>query len=105
MKNKNEITAEHIVNVVADQYNLDASDIIGTKKSKSIAYPRQIAMYLCRKLTPMSFSDIGNYLGKRDHSTILHGFDKITTDLDDEKKQGKSELSDRIDVLIKKLAP
>ena len=62
-------------------------------------------MYLCRKLTPMSFSDIGNYLGKRDHSTILHGFDKITTDLDDEKKQGKSELSDRIDVLIKKLAP
>ncbi len=104
-QNKNEITAEHIVNVVADQYNLDASDIIGTKKSKSIAYPRQIAMYLCRKLTPMSFSDIGNYLGKRDHSTILHGFDKITTDLDDEKKQGKSELSDRIDVLIKKLAP
>lgn len=104
-QNKKEITAEHIVDVVADQYNLIPEDIIGTKKSKNIAYPRQIVMYLCRKLTTMSFTDIGNYLGNRDHSTILHGFDKINTDLAEEKKQGKTELADRIDVLTKKLAP
>ena len=102
---KKEITAERIVEVVADQYNINPQDLIGSKKSKNIAYPRQIAMYLCRNLTNMSFQDIGAYLGNRDHSTILHGYDKIETDLKDEKKSGRKELSDRLDVLKKKLAP
>ena len=93
--NKKEITADSIIQVVADQYNLNPSDIISTKKSKNIAYPRQITMYLCRSLLTISLSDIGKALGGRDHTTVIHGIEKITKDLEVEKRQNRSELANR----------
>ena len=94
------ITPELIVDVVAEHYNISSSDIYSKDKSRSISYPRQIVMYLCRKLTELSVTEIGKVLGGRDHSTVLHGFDKITKDIEKD-----STVQNTIDVLIKKINP
>lgn len=95
-----EITPELIMNVVAEHYNISISDMISKKKSQEIAFPRQISMYLCRKLTDKSLQYVGNMLGRRDHSTIIHGADKIEHDI----KENQS-LKNTIDVIIKKINP
>ena len=61
-----------ILEVVSNHFNLRLSDLIGRKRSRSISHPRQVAMYLARKLTPLSLEEIGVHLGGRDHSTVLH---------------------------------
>ncbi len=94
------VTPERIMQVVADHFNITTLDIISQKRSKDISYPRQITMYLCRTMTGISLQDIGRALGGRDHSTILHGIDKITADL---KKD--PILQNTIDILKKKINP
>jgi chromosomal replication initiator protein len=71
---------------VADYYGLTVDVLKGKKKSKNIAYPRMLAMYLARMLTDESFPRIGLEFGARDHSTVMHACDKITDDLKDNKK-------------------
>lgn len=95
-----ELTPELIMDIVSEHYNISISDMISKKKSKEIAYPRQIVMYLCRKYTTASLQAVGNMLGKRDHTTIIHGSEKIEKDL-----QKNPSLQNSIDVLIKKLNP
>ena len=97
---KKSITVESITEIVAEHFNITASDIVSTKKSRNIAHPRQICMYLCRELTEISLKDIGSKLGNRDHSTILHGCNKIADDL-----KTDSSLQSVIDVLKKKINP
>lgn len=97
---KKVITPELIVDVVAEHYNISSADIYSKDKSRSISFPRQVVMYLCRKLTDLSVTDIGKVLGGRDHSTVLHGFDKISTGIDED-----STLNNTVDVLIKKINP
>jgi chromosomal replication initiator protein len=99
--NKKDITVELISDIVAEHYNISMSDIISTKKSRNIAYPRQISMYLCRELiSDMSLKDIGKKLGNRDHTTILHGVNKILYEIEKD-----STLKNTIDVLRKKINP
>ena len=95
-----EVTPELIMNTVAEHYNISISDMVSKKKSQEIAYPRQIAMYLCRKLTEASLQSVGNMLGKRDHTTIIHGAEKIENDL-----AKNPSLKNTIDVIIKKINP
>jgi chromosomal replication initiator protein len=71
------ITIERIIKTVSEFYDIDEEEIRGDKRSKSVAQARQIAIYLTRKLTNLSLKEIGNNFGKRDHSTILHSFNKI----------------------------
>ena len=71
---------------VADYYGFTIDVLKGKKKSKNIAYPRMLAMYLARMLTDESFPRIGLEFGGRDHSTVIHAVDKITEDLKDNKK-------------------
>lgn len=71
---------------VADYYNLTVDILKSKKRSANIAYPRQIAMYLCRLLTDESFPRIGLEFGNRDHSTVIHACDKIESDLKDNKQ-------------------
>lgn len=97
---KKEITVEFIIDVVSEHFNISSSDIISTKKSRNIARPRQICMYLCRDLKDISLKDIGIKMGNRDHSTVLHGINKIEADM---KKD--SSLANIIDVLKKKINP
>ena len=78
---RKEITSELIIEVVAEHYNLKTSDLASVTKKKTIAYPRQIAMYLCRELTNVPLVTVGELLGGRDHSTVIHGCEKISTEL------------------------
>jgi len=71
------ITLERIIKTVSEFYNINVEEIKGNKRSKSVALSRQIAIYLARKLTNLSLKEIGNNFSKRDHSTILHSFNKI----------------------------
>jgi chromosomal replication initiator protein len=79
------ISVDAIQRVVAERYNCRYSDMKSKKRTKQIAFPRQIAMYLSRELTSYSLSEIGAYFGGKDHTTIIHAYDKIeellTTDL------------------------
>ncbi|WOO34570.1 chromosomal replication initiator protein DnaA [Anaerocolumna sp. AGMB13020] len=98
--NKKQITPELIVDVIAEHFNLTSNELYSVNKSRNIAFPRQIAMYLCRKLTDFSLSDIGKIMGNRDHTTILHGIDKIEKNI---KKD--PSMQNTIDVLTKKINP
>ncbi|MSS62966.1 chromosomal replication initiator protein DnaA [Velocimicrobium porci] len=97
---KKDITVELIIGIVAEHFDISSDDIISSKKSRNIAYPRQICMYLCRTLTEIPLKDIGNKLGKRDHTTIIHGIEKIKKDMEKD-----SSLKNTIDVLMKKINP
>ena len=76
------ITPELIIEVIARQYDLEPGDITGKKRSQGIALPRQIAMYLCRQLTTLSTTSIGQAFGGRDHTTVMHGCDKVADAMD-----------------------
>ncbi|EGL83540.1 Chromosomal replication initiator protein dnaA [Caldalkalibacillus thermarum TA2.A1] len=75
------ITIAHIQQVVADHFGLKVEDLKGKKRTKSIAYPRQVAMYLSRELTDSSLPKIGQEFGGRDHTTVIHAHEKIKKDL------------------------
>ena len=98
---KNVITIDNIIDVVASHYELSIDQICSANRSSNVAYPRQIAMYLCKQLTPASLKEIAAKLGKKDHSTILHGIKKIEEDLEAEKKANKNDLSNKLDVITK----
>jgi chromosomal replication initiator protein len=71
------ISVDQVIDVVCRYYNVTHDAIIGSSRKSAIAYPRQIAMYLARTETEASLPQIGAQLGPRDHTTILHGFEKI----------------------------
>ena len=98
---KNVITIDSIIDVVASHYELSIDQICSANRSSNVSYPRQIAMYLCKQLTPASLKEIAAKLGKKDHSTILHGIKKIEEDLEAEKKANKNDLSNKLDVITK----
>ncbi len=75
------ISAEYIQEVVAKYFNIDKKDLISSKKSNDIAFPRQIAMYLCRTTGQMSFPKIGGEFGNRDHTTVMHACTKIEKEI------------------------
>ena len=72
-----EVTPKIIIDVVSRYFNVSVADIMSGKRSKEIAYPRQIAMYFCRTLTDYSFPEIGEFFNGKDHTTIMHGYKKI----------------------------
>ena len=95
-----EVTPQLIMDVVAEHYNISVSDIISKKKNKEIANPRQICMYLSRKYTDYSLQNIGKIMGNRDHTTVIHGHDKIGKMLETDEN-----LKSNLDIIIKKLNP
>ena len=98
---KNIITIDSIIDVVANHYELSMDQLCSANRSNNVAYPRQIAMYLCKQLTSASLKEIASKLGKKDHSTIVHGIKKIEDDLKAEKKANKNDLSVKLDVITK----
>ena len=72
---------QKIQQVVAEYYNISVDDLKSKKRKKEIAFPRQVAIYLCRKLTDESFPKIGIHFGGRDHSTVMHSVDRIDIEL------------------------
>lgn len=97
---KRVITPELITDIVADHFDLTPGDIIGNRRNSQIAFPRQIVMYLCRHMTDSTLKIIGQYLGGRDHTTIMNGINKIEAEL--ETSESTREI---IDILKKKINP
>ncbi|MBD5158063.1 MAG: chromosomal replication initiator protein DnaA [Butyrivibrio sp.] len=95
-----EVTPDLIIQVVADHFGITTADISSQRRSNEIAYPRQIAMYLCRYMTDVPYETIGSYMGKRDHSTVKYGVDKISKEL-----KSDTSLANTIDVIMKKINP
>lgn len=75
------ITVDMIQEAVAKYFNLKPEELKTKKRTRAVAYPRQIAMYLTRELTDMSLPKIGEYFGGRDHTTVLHAYEKITVEI------------------------
>ena len=99
-KKTRKVDINYIAEIVAEHYNISINDIYSKNKSRNFAYPRQIVMYLARNLTSLSLTEIGELLGKKDHSTIIHGINKITEDI-----KNTPSVAETIDVLIKKINP
>ena len=81
-QNNNVISSDYIQEEVAKYFNINKKDLKSSKRSNNIAYPRQIAMYLCRELANMSFPKIGEDFGNRDHTTVMHGCNKIEKEIE-----------------------
>ena len=82
---KPEITISYIQQIVSTHYNITIDDINGRKRTKNIVFPRQIAMYLCRKLIEgVSLPQVGAAFGGRDHTTVMHSCDKIANDMEND---------------------
>ena len=79
------LTPELIQQVVAEYYNIRVEDIQGSKKPKNIAFPRQVSMYLCRKLLDISLPKIGESFGGRDHTTVTYAISKIEKQLESDE--------------------
>ncbi|WP_234118433.1 chromosomal replication initiator protein DnaA [Clostridium hydrogenum] len=96
-KQNKQITINLIQDVVASYFNIKIDDFKSARRTRNITYPRQIAMYLCRKLTDMSLPRIGEEFGGRDHTTVIHAYEKISGALkqDDELKYTINEITKR----------
>ena len=94
------ITPDYIISVVAEHYHVTVADLCGNKRSSKIVMPRQIAMYLCRDIIDTSLKTIGKNLGDRDHTTVMHGIEKIENEL-----KVNDNLRNSIETLKKKINP
>jgi chromosomal replication initiator protein len=89
------LTADDIQKTVANYFRVKVSDLKSATRTKALVFPRQIAMYLCRKLTNLSLMEIAYTFGKRDHTTVLHAYNRI-----EEEMREDPELNQIINVLI-----
>ncbi|MBU5226708.1 chromosomal replication initiator protein DnaA [Clostridium senegalense] len=97
-KNARQITIELIQDIVSSYYNLKVEDFKSSRRTRNVAFPRQIAMYLSRKLTDMSLPKIGEEFGGRDHTTVIHAYEKISQALkkDENLQSSVSDLTKKI---------
>ena len=95
-----EITPQLIVDTVADHFNVTPSDIASSKRNSEIVIPRQIIMYLCREMIDLPYKTIGTYVGKKDHSTIIHGCNRIESEM-----QQSEALRNTVDIIKRKINP
>ncbi|MGJ8627106.1 MAG: chromosomal replication initiator protein DnaA [Sulfitobacter sp.] len=92
------ISVEEIQRKVSDHYNIRLSDMIGPKRLRSYARPRQVAMYLCKQMTSRSLPEIGRRFGGRDHTTVMHGVKRI-----EELKQSDGQIAEDLELLRRAL--
>lgn len=95
-----ELTPALIIDVVAEHFGVNSEDITSKKRNFEFVLPRQIVMYLCRSQMDMSLQSIAKILGKKDHTTVLHGINKISDDM-----KNNADLSNKIEIIKKKLLP
>ncbi len=93
-----QVTPKMIASVVCEQYGVKLTQVASRKKNTECVVPRQVIMYLCREYTDATLDSIAKLLGKKDHSTVMHGVDKIKEDL-----VNNEELRGNIDIIMKKL--
>ena len=86
--------------MVSEHFGVNKEDITSKKRNSEFVLPRQVVMYLCRELTDTSLTNIGKLLGKKDHTTIIHGVNKITEEINTNE-----ELRNKIEIIKKKINP
>lgn len=99
IEGEKKVTIDLIQRRVSEYFDIKLSDMRAKKRSKAVAYPRQIAMYLARQLTDFSLPEIGDQFGGRDHTTVIHAYDKIENEL--KVKEGLRGLVDKLTQGIK----
>jgi chromosomal replication initiator protein len=92
------VTMDEIIKKTCEYYNIRQSDLMSANRSRAIARPRQVAMFLCKKLTTRSLPEIGRKFGGRDHTTILYGVRKI-----EELMQVDSQIAEDAEILRRML--
>lgn len=97
-KNSKTITIEYIQETIANYFDLNIDMLKSQRRTQNIAFPRQIAMYLCRKLTDSSLPKIGENFGGRDHTTVIHAYEKILNKIESDQDFNNTinELSNKI---------
>jgi chromosomal replication initiator protein len=95
-KENKPITGPEIIKVVAAHYGLKVSDLKSKSNARTIAFPRQVAMYICKDLTDLSYPEIGRLFNDKHHSTVMYSVDKI-----DQMRQDDNDLSRTIEMLGK----
>ncbi len=93
-----QITTDLIKDIVAAHFKLKLEDLSAKKRTRNVAFPRQIAMYLCRELTETSLPKIGEIFGGRDHTTVIHAHDKIHRE-----RNSDAKLNNTVKELIKRI--
>ncbi len=92
------ISLDIIQKVIADNYQISLSELKSKKRDKKYVFPRQVAIYIARELTEISYSELGNEFGGKDHSTIMHAYDKIA-----ESIKLDSNLESKINILMREI--
>jgi chromosomal replication initiator protein len=92
---QSELTVEHIINAVADFYRMEPETLISRGRSKEVSAARQMAMYLAREETGASLPQIGEILGGRDHTTIMHGWERIASTIEQNDRLRREMLAIR----------
>jgi chromosomal replication initiator protein len=95
----NRVSVENIMRCVADRFALSVRDITGKRRHRHVARARHVCMFLARKMTSHSLEEIGGYIGGRDHTTVMHGFQRIRNDV-----QADPELAQLVDSLRNELS-
>ncbi len=95
-----EVTPSLIINVVAEHFGVKPEDITSKKRNSEFVQPRQVVMYLCRELTDTSYTNIGKLLGKKDHTTIIHGVNKVAEDI-----KINEDIRNKVEIIRKKINP
>ena len=89
-KDNKPITATDIMKVVAAHYGLKVSDLKSKSNSRPIAYPRQVAMYICKHLTDLSYPEIGKVFNNKHHSTVMYSVEKIDQLIQDDQQVART---------------
>jgi chromosomal replication initiator protein len=71
------IASDDIIDLVCEHYGVRRADLLSQRRTKNLAFPRHVAMFLAKELTQLTLTEIGNFFGGRDHSTVLHAINKI----------------------------
>ncbi len=95
---KKSLTPKYVINIVSEYFDIEFNDIIGPCRKKNLAEPRQIIMYLMREEMKASYPTIGQELGGRDHTTVIHAYEKIVKNLktDDKLRQDINTLKQKL---------
>ncbi len=95
---RSEVTAEQILHTVCEHYGVKTSAVVSRNRSAEFVVPRQVVMYLCRSYLDMPLKEVATLLGRKDHSTVIYGVDKIKSDIHQNEK-----LRQNVDMIVKKL--
>ena len=95
-----EVTPSLIINIVAEHFGVRPEDISSKKRNSEFVQPRQVVMYLCREMTDVSLNNIAKLLGKKDHTTIIHGINKVEAEM-----STNEEFRNKMDIIKKIISP